>query len=299
MEKELVSILIPVYNRVNLVGETINSAINQTYKNIEIIIVDNCSTDGTWELLQNLCCKDNRIRIFKNKENMGPVKNWKRCIDEASGQYAKLLFSDDLIEENFIEKTMKVFDHRTAFVLSMVKTFNGNLITDFSKYKIKTEYFTNDYCRDILLNNLNGFPVSPGCALFRTLDLKLSLIIDIPNTLFLDFNRLGAGNDLLIYLNTAERYQKIKVVDSTTAFFRSHNESFTTTNNLTVYYDFAKYYFIKHNQPVFLSIFKTYLWYREKRNKENDSVLQLIEGKKDFLFLFHFMTKNIARKIFG
>lgn len=296
MEKKLVSILIPVYNRLSLVSQTIESAINQTHRNIEIIICDNCSTDGTWKLLQNCCLKDNRIRIFRNETNIGPVKNWKRCIDEARGQYAKILYSDDLIDENFIEETMKVFDNRTAFVLSMVKTFNGNQITDFSIYKKKAEYLTSDYYRNILLNNPNGFPVSPGCALFRTLDLKLSLIIDIPNTLSLDFNRLGAGNDLLLFLNTANRYPHIKVVNCTTAFFRSHNESFTTTNNLDVYYDFAKYYFIKNNKPAFLSIFKTYLWYREKRDKEKKTILRLIEGKKDFLFLFRFILKNIARR---
>lgn len=85
----LVSILIPVYNRENLVGETIESAINQTYKNIEIIIVDNCSTDNTWQVLQDYAQKDNRIRIFQNPENIGLVRNWERCIDVANNRYYK------------------------------------------------------------------------------------------------------------------------------------------------------------------------------------------------------------------
>lgn len=53
-ENPLVSILIPVYNREKYIGEAIESAINQTYKNIEVIIVDNCSTDNTWKILQDL-----------------------------------------------------------------------------------------------------------------------------------------------------------------------------------------------------------------------------------------------------
>ena len=57
-ENPLVSILIPVYNREKYIGEAIESAINQTYKNIEVIIVDNCSTDNTWKILQDYQCKD-------------------------------------------------------------------------------------------------------------------------------------------------------------------------------------------------------------------------------------------------
>lgn len=292
MEEELVSILIPVYNRVNLVGETIESAINQTYINTEIIIVDNYSTDGTWELLKVFAAKDSRIRIFRNEMNIGPVKNWKRCIDEAKGEYAKILFSDDLIDKNFIEETMKVFDDQTAFVLTTVKLFNESQNTFFSQYDAKTTYSTSSYLNDTLLFNLNGFPYSPACALFRTDDLKKSLLIDIPNTLSLDFNHFGAGNDLLLFLYTAQRYQQIRVTNRSTAFFRSHNDSLTIANKLAEYYDFAKYYFIKQNFPSYLSKFKTALWYSMKRNNETNSIFQLIEGKKDFLFLFHYIIKT-------
>jgi len=55
---KLISILIPVYNRENLIEETVQSALNQTYKNLEVIIVDNKSTDSTWEVLQKLASKD-------------------------------------------------------------------------------------------------------------------------------------------------------------------------------------------------------------------------------------------------
>ena len=172
MEKELVSILIPVYNRVNLVGETIDSALCQTYKNIEIIIVDNCSTDGTWELLQNYALKDKRISIFKNEKNIGPVRNWKCCIDKAKGKYAKILFSDDLISNNCIEVMVTEFDQETAFVLSSIIMFDKIFQKDISKFKIKDQFSTNEYLKDILLNNNYGFPVSPACALFRVYDLK-------------------------------------------------------------------------------------------------------------------------------
>jgi glycosyltransferase involved in cell wall biosynthesis len=119
----LVSILIPVYNREHPVVETIESAIHQTYTNIEIIIVDNCSTDNTWSVLQDFSRKDDRIKIFQNPENVGPVRNWKRCIDESSGEYAKILFSDDLISKDFLEEAMNVFEDVAAFVISPIQLF--------------------------------------------------------------------------------------------------------------------------------------------------------------------------------
>ncbi len=172
----LVSILIPVYNRVSLVGETIESARNQTYQNIEIIIVDNCSTDGTWDLLKDYAVKDNRIQIFQNPENIGPVRNWKRCIDEAKGEYAKILFSDDLIAENFIEETLLILDSNTeiGFVISRVILQNlENLTAKESTIKFpEIKIFSRKKFIYGKIYGFNNFPNSPGCSLFRTCDLK-------------------------------------------------------------------------------------------------------------------------------
>lgn len=249
MGNELVSILIPVYNRVSLVSETIESAINQTYRNIEIIIVDNCSTDGTWELLKSYAVKDNRIRIFQNIENIGPVKNWKRCIDEAKGEYAKILFSDDLIAENFIEETLKVFDAETAFVLAPYKIFKENQIKKISGYgKKQLVLTTQEYLHEILLVNKPKYTVSPIAALFRLQDLKLSFLLDIPNNNQLDFNRYGAGNDLLFFCLTAIRYKTVKICNSTFVLLRYHRNSFTISNDLSIYYSWAEFYFISNYQ---------------------------------------------------
>ena len=106
METSKVSIGIPVYNRVNLIEETINSALNQSYKNIEIIICDNNSIDGTWELLQKIVKKDPRIKIFRNKENLGAVKNWKEVYKNATGDFFHMLWSDDIILPKFIESAI-------------------------------------------------------------------------------------------------------------------------------------------------------------------------------------------------
>lgn len=287
----LVSILIPVYNRANLVGETIESARNQTYKNIEIVIVDNCSTDGTWELLQEFAQKDNRIRIFQNPENIGPVRNWKRCIDEAKGEYAKLLFSDDLIAENFIEETIKLFHNDVAFVISKIKVFGETKNHSLDNFNGLIEIKVQKYYESILLLGNYKFPVSPGCALFRTKDLTNALEIDIPNPLDLDFKIYGAGNDLLLFLNTTVHYSLIKISNNTNAFFRNHGNSFTIENRLNIYYEYAKLYFIKKHLPHLLSKFKTVLWLRKKRKLTDNKIYILIDDKMAWIYLIKQLFK--------
>ena len=294
MNNPLVSILIPVYNREDIVGETIESALAQTYSNIEIVIVDNCSTDGTWTVLQDYAKKDKRIRVFQNEENVGPVLNWKRCIDEAKGEYAKILFSDDLISENFIEETVKLIDVDTAFVLSKITTFEPSKQTVNSRYSKKESYTSDEYLKDILFNKKLQFPVSPSCALIRTKDMKKSLLVDIPNELNLDFSIYGAGNDLLIFLLVAKKYKKIAIVSNATSFFRYHSGSFSASNNLIMYYDYSKYYFIKNFMPSNLSKFKSDLFLKMLRAKKKDPIYKLIKTRLNGCYLI----KGILNKVY-
>ena len=93
----LVSIIIPVYNRKKLVVESVESALIQGYGNFEVVISDNCSNDGTWEECIRRYESDPRVVLVRNSENIGPVPNWLAAALAASGDYVKILFSDDLL----------------------------------------------------------------------------------------------------------------------------------------------------------------------------------------------------------
>jgi len=102
----LVSIAIPTYNRANtFLKESLASAINQTYQNIEVIVSDNCSTDNTELVVKSF--NDSRIRYFRQKENIGGINNANYCLDQAKGIYFTLLHDDNLIENDFIEICLK------------------------------------------------------------------------------------------------------------------------------------------------------------------------------------------------
>jgi len=246
-----VSILIPVYNRSEIIMESLNSAVNQTYKNIEVIVVDNKSTDNTFEILKKFGKPYSNVRVYQNEENIGPVRNWKKCLDYATSEYIKILYSDDLIAFDFIEKTMPylVVDDDVGFVFTGTEIFNDETGKISRAYIIGDTglYDTKTFIEGCLLGG--SFPVSPGNALFRKKDIENNLILDVPNKIGSDFRTHAIGNDLLIYLLTAKDYPRFAFVNETLSFFRVHANSITISSNaaeLATLYNVAKAYFVEN-----------------------------------------------------
>lgn len=300
MNEPLVSILIPVYNREKLVKRAIESAINQTYKNIEIIAVDNKSTDRTYEVLKDYAEKCSKVKIYQNEENLGPVRNWKKCLEYSSGEFIKILFSDDWIEKTFVEKCMEILlaYGDVGFVFSGTEIFyegtgqkaeayiNGNT----GVYSVK---------RFIKGSLLGGpFPVSPGCALFRRLDVKDNLVLEISNDLGLDFKKLGAGNDLLLFLLTASKYHYFGYISEILSHFGAHDGSISISNNLNIYYLIAKKYFVDNfiEDKNFKRAFYSKLWLLDIKNKGKFSQL-LIVNEIDIFQVLKIIMNYFWRKI--
>jgi len=247
-----VSILIPVYNRAKIILETLKSAVNQTYKNIEIIVADNKSTDNTFEIVKEFAKLYPNIRVYQNEENIGPVRNWRKCLEYATGEYGKFLWSDDLIAPTFIEKTLPFLldNEDVGFAFTCTEIFNGDTGERAKAYFIGETgiYNTQLYIESSLLGEPFEVPGSPGNALFRKKDLEKNLLIDIPNKIGSDFKMHGIGNDALIYLLTSKDYSKFAFVNETLAFFRSHKDSIAISSNrteLAAYSYIAKSYFVE------------------------------------------------------
>jgi len=108
----LVSIAIPTYNRANeFLKQAIHAALEQTYPNIEIIVSNNHSTDNTEEIVKSFT--DPRVRYFRQPTNIGYMKNYDFCLEQARGAYFSLLPDDDLIDKDFIDVCMKAADYKT------------------------------------------------------------------------------------------------------------------------------------------------------------------------------------------
>lgn len=122
MNKHLVSIIIPVYNRAHLIGETLDSIMLQTYVNWECIVVDDGSTDATVEVVQNYKEKDTRIKLFHRPKDrlMGGNAARNFGLKMSSGVYVNWFDSDDLMTTDFIKSKLEIlFKHPTIdFVVS-------------------------------------------------------------------------------------------------------------------------------------------------------------------------------------
>lgn len=103
------TIVIPTYNRVILLEKSLNSILNQSYSNIEIIIGDNHSYDGTEELCQKYLNEDKRIKYFRHDKNIGLQQNTQFLVNQSSSDYTSIICDDDWISSNYSEKIIKLF----------------------------------------------------------------------------------------------------------------------------------------------------------------------------------------------
>lgn len=112
-----VSVCIPAYNYGRYIGDAIHSVLRQTYDDLELVIVDNASVDDTREIAESFVCSDDRIRYIRNETTVAMAENWNRCLIEATGVYVNILCADDLLEPQYLQKTVEILDAQPDVIL--------------------------------------------------------------------------------------------------------------------------------------------------------------------------------------
>ena len=107
-QNELISVIIPSYNSGKFLGEAIESVVNQTYKNIEIIVINDGSTDNTEEIAKKWQKRDERVRYLKHKENKGPSAARNTGIKNSRGEYIAFLDDDDEWLPEKLERVIEI-----------------------------------------------------------------------------------------------------------------------------------------------------------------------------------------------
>ena len=121
------SVLIAHYNNFEYFKQCYESLKNQTYQNFEIILVDDCSTDDSFEKIQNYCDGDSRVKFFQNSENKGVGFTKKRCVELASGEICGFVDPDDALTENAIEISIKAYNENYIATYSQFYLCDENL----------------------------------------------------------------------------------------------------------------------------------------------------------------------------
>ena len=135
-QKPKVSVIIPTYNRASLLRRSIQSVLNQTFQDFEIIVVDDCSTDNTEQVVKNFQEKDKRIRYIKHKENKGGAAARNSGIKASKGEFIGLLDDDDEWLPKKLEKQIKKFQLLKQSENVGVVYSGYFLVTDRTKKKI-------------------------------------------------------------------------------------------------------------------------------------------------------------------
>ncbi len=163
-DAEKVSIIIPVYNVEKYIKECLDSVVNQTYKNLEIICVDDCGVDNSVKIAEGYAQKDNRVRIVHHDKNMGAGVARNTGIKNSNGEYIFFLDSDDYLNLDIIELMVKKQKETTAdVVVSNIRVFSldkDEIIRDRLKANRELlKFIPKDYYKiDInnFSNNLNN-----------------------------------------------------------------------------------------------------------------------------------------------
>ena len=223
MERDLVSVVMPTYNASDFLADSIDSILGQTHRNLELLITDDCSTDGTIELLKQYEAKDPRVKVEFLKDNSGPGVARNRSIERAQGRYIAFCDCDD---RWFPEKLEQQIKHMTKHDCALCS----------SSYLICNE---ND--------EITGISKSPSCLTLR--DMKRDNKIGCLTAIY-DIQRLGhkfympairKRQDWALFLNILKDCQICYCVTEPLAYYRRRKSSVSSDKMSLIKYNVNVY----------------------------------------------------------
>lgn len=228
MYGELVSVIMPTHNSSKFLAASIESILGQTYKNLELLVTDDCSTDSTRDMLQSYAAKDSRVKVEYLTEHSGPAVTRNKSIERAIGRYVAFCDSDDRWLPEKLEKQILHMDEHNCALCS-------------SSYLI---------CNDD--GQVTGVNYSPSSITLKALkrDNKIGCL-----TAIYDIKRLGQKyympdirkrQDWALFLNIMRDCQICYCVKEPLAFYSRHSKGSVSSDKMTL---------IKYNVNVYETVF--------------------------------------------
>tara|TARA_Y100001970_G_C14259681_1_gene878922 strand:+ start:26120 stop:26866 length:747 start_codon:yes stop_codon:yes gene_type:complete len=209
----LVSVIMPYYFKRSYLENSLNSVLNQSYKNLEIILVNDETNLETKKFLQTISKKDMRIKLINNGKNLGAGKSRNKAIEMSNGEYIAFCDCDDLWKKTKLEKQ-----------LTFMK--NSNLDFTFTAYEIINE--KND-----IISNRDAKKVIEFKSLLKSCDIGLSTVIIKKKLLKekeLRFASLKTKEDYILWLKIAKRGTKLFGLNENLSYWRKVSNSLSSSS---------------------------------------------------------------------
>lgn len=229
---KLVSIITPTYNAEKFVAQTIESVLRQTHQNWELILVDDCSSDTTFDILQVFANQDSRIKIFQLERNSGPGVARNFAIQQAQGNYIAFLDADDLWKPQKLAKQLQFMEEEN---LPMTFSFyeqmdeEGNSLHKQITAPLEVSYNQLFYCNWI--GNLTGI-------------YSVDFFGKIP------ISSIKKRQDWILWLTLVQKIKTVKPVPESLAFYRVRKDSVSSSKVKLIQYNYAIYRDFHENHPL-------------------------------------------------
>ncbi|MCF8220781.1 MAG: glycosyltransferase [Cryomorphaceae bacterium] len=303
--KPLVSVIIPNYNHAPFLKERIDSVLNQTYKNIEVILLDDCSSDNSREIIESYRGHEKISHIEYNTTNSGSTfKQWEKGINIAKGEWIWIAESDDVSDINFINELILETDAEMVYCNSQIIDAYSNPATiyGFTHMPFKKSYpcfaqnFTTnpiDFIKNWMLKD-NFIPNASAVLFKKTLLNEQVKDIEMFNTM----GKLKLVGDWYFWLNLLLKSSLISYNAQGLNYFRQHS---TNVRLSTIKNSFTEIKYIlrilkQHRLPITFTV-ETYLYRYFHRNKDSrftfSERLELLLNAWRFGFLWLYIKNAV------
>lgn len=211
----LVSIITPNYNCSKFIEETIESVLSQTYQNWEMLIQDDCSIDGSFEIALEYAAKDKRIKVSRNEKNSGAAITRNNALKRAQGKWIAFLDSDDLWASDKLQKQLEFMN-------------NGGYFFSYTKY---TEIDENGHSLGIVVSGPNEITKTgmynycwPGC---------LTVMYNVEKIGLIQIEDIKKNNDYAIWLKVCNKANCFLLAEDL-AKYRKRSGSISNSNYMTL-----------------------------------------------------------------
>ncbi|MBS1521294.1 MAG: glycosyltransferase [Bacteroidetes bacterium] len=288
-EEPLVSIALCTYNGGRFLSQQLDSILGQTYHNLEIVIVDDCSTDDTSDIITRYIQKDSRIKFFKNEVNLGFNKNFEKAIELTTGEYISISDQDDIWLPNKIEALVKdIADNwlvysKSEFINEKNEVLPGQMLNESGVVPL-------NYKGILLANFVTGHTV-----LFKR--NFIDYFLPFPEKGFYDWwmGFIALYHHKAVFLNqvlTQYRIHEASVIQKRANSGQEQKDEVTSVSNMLT--AFASYKNLEEADAVFIARLNE-AW-KQNISKENPlPLIRLIANNYNELFVNHKSRKGFSR----